>query len=97
MTTKTWKIGECAKGGIITVRITKKDIILIGKEWDISAGTNRGSNQSKAKEWTRETIAINDPDSFWKIMGILDDWTHYGYAEEIRDWIETKITLNAVF
>ena len=44
MNVKTFKIGEYAKGGIITVEIkgwSNSHIAVIGKEWDMSKGTRR--------------------------------------------------------
>jgi hypothetical protein len=38
MATKTWKIGEYAKGGIITVEARGKKVTVIGKEWDFTTG-----------------------------------------------------------
>jgi hypothetical protein len=41
--TKTWKIGERCKGGIITVEISGNQVDVIAKDWDTSAGWNKGS------------------------------------------------------
>ena len=38
MATKTFKIGEYAKGGIITVETTTRTVVVIGKDWDMSQG-----------------------------------------------------------
>jgi hypothetical protein len=59
MATKTFKIGEYAKGGIITVEITGKVIVVIGKEWDFSTGSRRSSDQSNAKEFTRGSCEVS--------------------------------------
>ena len=34
MATKTWKLGELSKGGVITVEVTAKKVAVIAKEWD---------------------------------------------------------------
>ena len=60
MATKTFKIGEYCKGGIITVEIKGKVISVIGKEWDYSKGSRKSSNQSNAKEWCRGTVLATD-------------------------------------
>ena len=36
MATKTWKLGEICKGGIITVETKGNIVTIIGKEWDYS-------------------------------------------------------------
>lgn len=91
MATKTWKIGEYAKGGIITVETTKTKVIVIGKEWDYSQGSNRSSNQSNAKEWIRVEIDVKSNGARRKVDTFLNDLTTYYYADEILKWIETKV------
>ncbi len=91
MATKTWKIGECCKGGIITVVIKHTKITIIGKEWDYTKGSNRGSNQSGAKEWTRLELQAFEDDAYRKEYAFLSDLTTHFYAERIIDWIEEKI------
>lgn len=93
MKTKTFKIGEYCKGGIITVEITGKVIIIIGKDWDTSAGYSRSSNQSKAKEFTRGTAIATDRDVERKIDNFLNDLTTSYYAGQILDWIKSKVEL----
>jgi hypothetical protein len=96
MKTKTWKIGEYAVGGVITVQITYDTIIVINKEWDYSAGSNRGSNQSKAKELTRKMVLIDEPGAYMDIDKFLNNITTYYYAEKILDWIteNSRLTPN---
>ena len=89
MATKTWKIGEYCKGGIITAIATDEKITIIGKEWDISAGTSRGSNQSNAKEWCREVFTPNNNLRMSLFMYLTDLTTSY-YAIKVIEWIETK-------
>jgi len=92
--TKTWKIGEYCKGGVITVEITGKVVHIIGKEWDYSAGDRKSSNQSNAKEWTRLTLMLYSPclsaDAYDKCNDFLNDLTTSYYADEIIKWIKTK-------
>lgn len=92
--TKTWKIGEYCLGGIITIEIKGKVISVIGKEWDYSKGSNKGSDQSKAKEFTRGTILANDYNSYSKLFAFLNHLSTSYYADEIIKWIESKIKLN---
>ena len=60
MKTKTFKIGEYCKGGIITVEIKGKQIDVIAKDWDYSKGTMKSSDQSNAKEFDRLTVNADD-------------------------------------
>ncbi len=91
--TKTWKIGERCQGGIITVEINGKIIAVIGKEWDFSKGTRRGSDQSSAKEFTRGTIASTDFNAERKIDNFLCDLSTSYHADKILEWIKTKVKL----
>ena len=75
MATKTFKIGEYAKGGIITVETTTRTVVVIGKDWDMSQGTSRGSNQSNAKEFDRETVSLDDTEARRKLSNFLNDLT----------------------
>jgi hypothetical protein len=84
---KTWKIGEYSKGGVITVEIN-------GKEWDSSQGYSKGSNQSNAKEFTRRTILSNERYSENKMFFFLNDLTTGYYADNIIQWIKSKIQIN---
>jgi hypothetical protein len=91
MATKTFKIGEYAKGGIITVEITGKVIVVIGKEWDYSTGSRRSSDQTNAKEFTRGTVASTDRDGERKVNNFLCDLTTPYYAGQILDKYQNKI------
>jgi len=92
-TTKTWKIGERAKGGVITVEITGEEIAVIGKEWDFSTGSRNSSNQSNAKEFTRGTILSCDADAERKLHHFLSELSTSYFADEILKWIKSKITI----
>jgi len=93
MATKTWKIGEYCKGGIITVVTTKKKITIIGKDWDFSKGSRRGSDQSGAKEWTREEYDVDGDNTYRDMMTFLNDLTTSYYSDTVVKWIETKVEL----
>jgi len=99
MATKTWKIGEYAKGGVITVEITGKVIQVIGKDWDTSQGWSRGSNQSNAKPFVggTATATATDFDAERKLDMFLCDLTTSYYAGQILDWIKTKVKFQAEF
>lgn len=91
--TKTWKIGEYAKGGVITVEIQGEIINVIGKDWDMSQGTKRGSNQSNAKEFTRETVLSSHDNCRRILSNFLNDLTTSYYSDKIIEWIESKVEL----
>lgn len=88
---KTFKIGEYAKGGVITVEIKGKTVTVIGKEWDFSTGSRKSSNQSKAKEFTRGTCVVTDNNAYRNTLDFLCDLTTSYYADEIMKWIESKV------
>lgn len=93
MTTKTFKIGEYAKGGIITVEIRGKIITVIGKDWDFSTGSRKSSDQSNAKEFTRKTVETTDSNVERKLTEFLHDLTTSYYTDQIMKWIESKVKL----
>jgi len=95
---KTWKIGEYAKGGIISVEIEStfrngNVVTIIGKEWDSSQGYKKNSNQSNAKEFIRTTIHSSyDSDAQRKMFRFLNELTTSYYVGNIIDWIKSKIS-----
>ena len=92
MASKTFKLGEYAKGGVITAEASKRNVTIIAKEWDFSAGSNRGSNQSNAKEWNRLEVYTSSNDAERQLDNFLCDLTTSYYAGQIMDWIKTKTT-----
>lgn len=97
MATKTWKLGELSKGGVITVEVTAKKVSVIAKEWDYSKGFSKGSDQSKAKEWNRLEVSTTDSDARSKIDWFLFDVTTSYYADEVMKWIESKVSFKREF
>jgi len=95
--TKTWKLGEVAQGGIITVEITGKIIQVFGKEWDYSKGSRKSSDQSKAKVFTQGTVLANEQDCYRKLSKYLCELTTSYYADEIIKWIESKVKIEPEF
>ena len=90
--TKTWKIGEYATGGVITVNITGKVIEIQNREWDFSKGSRRSSDQSNAGIMDTATI-VNDPQDnvYRKVYEYLTKITTHYYAEQVIKWIEGKV------
>lgn len=97
MASKTFKIGEYCKGGIIQAIATDDKVTIIGKDWDFSAGSNKGSDQSKAKEWTRLEVSTQDSRAKREVMEFLEDLTTYYYATQVMEWIESKTTFKSSF
>lgn len=94
MATKTWKLGEVCRGGVITIETTKTQVKVIAKEWDTSKGFSKNSDQSKAKEWNRLEVNLTENDAQGKVDWFLFDLTTTYYAGQILDWIKTKVELN---
>jgi hypothetical protein len=94
--TKTWKLGEVCQGGIITVEIQGNSIAIIGKEWDFSTGSRRSSDQSNAKEFRRDIVAVDDSGASYKLRNILCDLSTSYHSDEISKWIESKVKLGGM-
>jgi len=90
MASKTWKLGEVCKGGVITVEATAKKVTIIAKEWDFSQGFSKGSNQSNAKEWNRLEVSTSSSDAENKLMWFLFDLTTSYHTDKILEWVRTK-------
>ena len=90
MASKTWKLGEVCKGGVITVTVSKNTVLIQAKEWDFSQGSNKGSNQSNAKEWNRLEVSTNSSDAENKLDWFLFDLTTSYHADNIMEWIRSK-------
>ena len=91
MAEKTWKIGESAKGGVITVKTTKTQFVIIGREWDFKAGSGRGSSQAAALPFDKKTFKLDDPQAKQKAFMYLTDLTTSYYADNILKWISSKV------
>jgi len=94
MATKTWKLGEVCRGGIITIETKGNTIVVIGKEWDNSKGCNKGSDQSGAKEWTRIEVNGEEHDADRQLTLFLQDLTTSYHCDQLMKWIESKTKMN---
>jgi hypothetical protein len=94
MATKTWKIGERARGGVITVEATKNKVSVITKQWDFSTGSNKGSNQSQAQELYRKEVNPDSRDAYNDLKRHLWDETTSWHTDQILEWIETKVSFS---
>ncbi len=94
--TKTWKLGEVAQGGVITVEIKGNEIAVIGKEWDSSTGYTKSSNQSNAKEFRRKEVSADTNDAERKLDMELCELTTSYHADNILKWIKSKVKLGGV-
>jgi hypothetical protein len=95
MATKTFKIGECCKGGVITAVTTAKSVTIIAKEWDMSQGTKKGSNQSNAKEFNRLEVEIGTTNAFMRLDAFISDLTTSYYTEQVLDWVKKNSEINS--
>jgi len=96
MATKTFKLGEVCKGGVITAIATKTKVTIIAKDWDTTQGYNKGSNQSNAKEWDRIEVSTSDSDADSKLNWFIYDLTTSYYTDVIMDWVKSKTELKAL-
>jgi hypothetical protein len=94
MATKTFKLGEVARGGVITVETNKTKVSIIVKDWDFSTGSRRSSNQSNAQELYRKEVYINDRNAYNELMRFMYEETTSYWAEKIMDWIQLKVKFN---
>ena len=94
MASKTFKLGEYAKGGVITANVTKTKVTIIGKEWDTSAGYSKSSSQTNAKEFTRLEVSTDDRDAERKLDFFLCDLTTSYYADQVMDYVRKNTTLH---
>ncbi len=90
MSSKTFKIGESAKGGVITAIATEKKVTIIAKEWDYSKGTLKSSDQSGAKEFDRIEVQTNVRNADRQLEGFLIDLTTSFYTDQVMTWVKTK-------
>jgi hypothetical protein len=95
MATKTFKIGEYCRGGIIQAIAIKDKVTIIGKQWDHSAGSRKSSNQSNAKEWTRLEVNTSDQNARRELDNFLNDLTSSYYSDEILKWVESNTELKS--
>jgi hypothetical protein len=93
MASKTYKIGERARGGIITAETTKNTVTLIAKLWDTSAGYKKSSSQVNAEEMYRITVDVTDSQAEWKLFNWASEEATSYHADEILKWVKSKVTL----
>lgn len=81
MATKSFRIGECAVGGIIKVDITGKVIQIKALDWNTKKAVSTGSAMS------------DEPQCSQKIEEYLMDLTTCYYAGKIMEWIKSKLNV----
>lgn len=99
MATKTFKLGEICRGGVITVNTKGNVATIIGKEWDFSTGTRKSSNQSNAKEFTRLEVDFNDinvGEACKKASRFLRHLTTDYHTGLVMEWIGTKVKTKSI-
>ena len=82
---KTFKIGEYAKGGIVTVQITGKVIIVKALDWNTKAQIMSGS------------VTSDERNAQWKLNDFLNDITSSYYADKVLSWIKSKVQFTYTF
>ena len=92
MASKTFKIGEYARGGVITAETKGNTVTLIAKQWDTSAGYTKSSNQSNAKEMYRISVDASTDDARWKLFNWLCEESTSYWADEVLKWVEAKVS-----
>jgi hypothetical protein len=84
-TKKTFRIGEYCKGGILTVEITGKLIVIKALDWN------------SKKQISVGTMTADERQAQWKIDNYLNDLTSSYYASKVMDWIKTKVQFTYIF
>jgi len=79
------------QSGIIQVKIDDSRVTIIGKEWDYSKGSRKGSNQTNAKEFTRITIDTNQQNPGRLLSQKLFDLTTSYHCDNIMKWINQTL------
>ena len=93
MATRTWKIGECCAGGIITAQTTAKTVTLIQKKWDYSKGTLRSSDQSGAKELDHITVQVELSSAARTLSDWLNSITTSYHSDQVMKWVNSKVDI----
>ena len=94
MATKTFKIGESCRGGVITVIVSPIGAIkVIGKELDNSKGHRKSSDQSNAKEFISRAFDKNSSTCMRDLDMFLNYLTTSYYSGKVIEWIKTKVEL----
>lgn len=95
MATKTWKLGEICRGGIITVETKGNKVAIIGKEWNHANG-GRKSQQKNNKEWTRCEFNAENIEANREMSDFLHDLTHSWAVDEIMKFIDDKTDVQQI-
>ena len=90
MASKTFKLGEVCRGGVITAEASKGKVTIIAKDWDYSVGSRKSSDQSNAKEWDRLEVFTSSNNAERELNNYLHDLTSSYYAEQVMDWIKSN-------
>jgi hypothetical protein len=91
MKKKVFKLGEVCQGGIIEAQVKGNKVTIIGREWDMSQGTRKGSNQSNAKEFTRIERNSEDNSAERALSDFLNELTTSYHSEEVMKWVKQYV------
>ena len=92
MASKTFKIGERARGGVITAETKGNTVTLIAKQWDTSAGYTKKSSQTNAKELHRITVDATTSDAYGQLFHWMCEESTAWWADEVLKWVGTKVS-----
>jgi Tfp pilus assembly protein PilV len=92
MANKTFKIGERARGGVITAETKGNTVTLIAKQWDTSAGYTKKSSQTNAKELHRITVDATTNDAHRQLFNWMCEESTAWWADEVLKWVATKVS-----
>ena len=81
MASKTFKIGECAVGGIIRVNTNGETVEVRSMDWNTNDILSKYEINLK-REGARQDI-----------VNVLEELTTHYYADNIMKWLETKVTI----
>lgn len=80
--TKSFKIGECAVGGIIKVELKGKMLSIKALDYNSKNEVMSGS------------IMTDEYDAYWKTLRYLYELTSSYYAHKVMEFIKSKTTIN---
>ena len=85
MATKTFKIGECCKGGIIKVDTSKNEVIANILDY----------YSKKPIAFGKCTVTTDSNSGKRNLREFLEDHTTHYYACKVIEWVETKVVFNS--
>lgn len=85
MAKKTFKIGEYAIGGIISVETKGKVILVKALDWNSREELMSGSAMA------------DEPNAHRKLFNFLNELTSSYYADKVLEWIKSKVEIKDMY